>query len=305
MTRIPVGQVRDEFISYHRAEGRAAATLSRYTTVLNRLLEFLTAADITMISQIDLSVVDAFRATQKNRNLASNTIAFFLEVTRSFVLFAYRRRHLTSDPLVGLRIGKAKAKPQPCWTWDEVQLIIQRAPTELRPLFTFLAYTGTRIGEALHLQWNDVDFQNGVIHIRAKEGWKPKSGDDRVIPMAGDVVRVVQLLKKEQPWVFSRGVSRLRRPYNFKTCAEMALTGLRATLQELGLPGRLHTFRHAFISHSLIQGTPESVVRSWVGHVDSEIIRRYTHVADPISKSQMRTLFDSSSKVPPDWSSSQ
>jgi len=40
-------------------------------------------------------------------------------------------------------------------------------------------------------------------------------------------------------------------------------------------------------------GTPEAVVREWVGHVDDRIIRRYTHIADEASQAAMQAVADS------------
>ena len=51
------------------------------------------------------------------------------------------------------------------------------------------------------------------------------------------------------------------------------LKELKAVLKTLGLPGHLHTFRHAFISKSLTAGIPEAVVRDRVGQVEPEILR--------------------------------
>jgi hypothetical protein len=53
------------------------------------------------------------------------------------------------------------------------------------------------------------------------------------------------------------------------------------------LPGHLHTFRHSFISHALTSGVPPAIVRTWVGHVDEEIMKVYTHIADRQSRAAM------------------
>ena len=66
------------------------------------------------------------------------------------------------------------------------------------------------------------------------------------------------------------------------------LRALKRVLGRLGLPGHLHTFRHAFISKSLMAGIPEAVVRDWVGHVDRDILRLYTHIASAASQEAMR-----------------
>lgn len=70
---------------------------------------------------------------------------------------------------------------------------------------------------------------------------------------------------------------------------QMALLALKRTLKKLHLPGKVHTFRHTFISHALLSA-PEPVVRSWVGHVDTETIRLYTHVAEAVSRGFINKL---------------
>ena len=44
----------------------------------------------------------------------------------------------------------------------------------------------------------------------------------------------------------------------------------------------------AFACTSVV--TADGTVRSWVGHVDDAIIRRYTHIADRVSQQHMREL---------------
>ena len=68
------------------------------------------------------------------------------------------------------------------------------------------------------------------------------------------------------------------------------MVALKRVLAELDLPGHVHTFRHSFISRAITAGVPEAVVRTWVGHVDQEIMRRYTHIADAASQAAIRRL---------------
>ena len=65
---------------------------------------------------------------------------------------------------------------------------------------------------------------------------------------------------------------------------------LQRVLEILNLPGKIHTFRHFFVSNALEKGIPTATVRSWVGHVDDKIIALYTHTHDDASQAAMRRL---------------
>ena len=73
---------------------------------------------------------------------------------------------------------------------------------------------------------------------------------------------------------------------------------LKRVLKRLGLTGHLHTFRHSFISNALMTGIAEAIVRHWVGHVDREVMKLYTHIADEASQAAMQRLAEANLKPP-------
>jgi integrase len=168
-----------------------------------------------------------------------------------------------------------------------------RPPRGYRPLFHFLADTGTRIGEARWLTWDDIDLINKVVHIRAKEGWPPKTGDQRVIPLSDELSQVLRDLPRSCQWVFPAPRARDKAIAGRQVSDRRALAHLKKVLRTLGLAGHLHTFRHSFISHALISGAHETFVRDWVWHVDPEIMKIYTHIADKQSRSAMDQILPS------------
>lgn len=310
VAKVPLEQLREEYIANLENLERASSTVSHNKTALNQFVAFAAEKKARYIAQVNLALIDAFRDELRARALAKRqtsanktnnfqkTISFKLTVVRSLVLFALRKNYLHTDPVIGLRIEKPKTPRQPCWTWDEVEQILNTTPRNLAPLFTTLAQTGMRIGEALHLEWTDLDFQNGFIHIQAKPDWKPKTGENRMVPMGDAVREQLRHIPKTQRWVFARvNNERTQVPCAARTAANHALQGLKEVLVLLNLQGKLHTFRHSFVSHALISGTPEAVVREWVGHMDSEMTREYTQIANRISKSQMNQLFGTVSKA--------
>lgn len=69
-----------------------------------------------------------------------------------------------------------------------------------------------------------------------------------------------------------------------------ALAALKRVLVRIGIEGKLHSFRHSFISRCLTNGIEEAVVRSWVGHVDPSIMRLYTHITSKVSQARIKLL---------------
>ena len=71
---------------------------------------------------------------------------------------------------------------------EEIHALLDQ-DSEIRPLIQFLAFSGARLGEALHMEWGDL--KNGIWMIRNKPecitkeglGWPPKWGKHRSIPM--------------------------------------------------------------------------------------------------------------------------
>jgi hypothetical protein len=54
--------------------------------------------------------------------------------------------------------------------------------------------------------------------------------------------------------------------------------------------GRLHSFRHYFISQAFLGGASEGEIRSWVGHLDSRIIERYRHLRSEDARRKMEQI---------------
>lgn len=80
--------------------------------------------------------------------------------------------------------------------------------------------------------------------------------------------------KRKTPWVFC-AVASNKHPQGTQQISERRLLrSLKRLLKRIGLPeaGKLHTFRHSFISKALAEGITSATVRSWVGHVSDDIL---------------------------------
>jgi site-specific recombinase XerD len=102
--------------------------------------------------------------------------------------------------------------------------------------------------------------------------------------------KILEQLPRRWRWVVTMPPSPTV-PEKGRQWTERRLLGaLKRVLKRLKLPGKIHTFRHTFISNALLNGMPVAVVQEWVGHVDPEIIKLYTHVHNEASQAAMQRL---------------
>ena len=298
-TRPPlIADVAAAFLEVKVAEGLKPRTLQKYrhcVKLTNQLAEDLS---LRQISQITPFFMNKFRKgrieelSKRSGRDGQKTAANDLVTVREIVNYALATKLIHEDPLAGYEIKKVKPKPQPYWVQDELERILAAATRQPHhDVYCFLGWTGTRVGEVESLTWNDIDWENRVVKIQAKPGWTPKTGDARSIPISSEVCELLKRQPRRCAWVFSFPAD-ARRPAR-QVRQRRLLDYLQRRLKKLGLPGHLHTFRHTFISLALTRCIPEATVRSWVGHVDEETIRRYTHIASQESHAAMRRLVDS------------
>jgi integrase len=101
------------------------------------------------------------------RVLAPTTAVIALITLNQVCRFTLRRGWLAENP-----VAKLEPCEKPRWTPQSVGVLEGEDLSKVlnhigsyRPLFTILALTGLRIGEALGLVWADVDFEAGVLRV--------------------------------------------------------------------------------------------------------------------------------------------
>lgn len=94
-------------------------------------------------------------------------------------------------------------------THAEAFNLIEACAPHLRPLVAFLFYTGARVGEALWLDWREIDLQRGQVVFL-----DTKNGKDRGVPLHPDLVAILANLPHREGCVF-RKQGRIKRPVGF------------------------------------------------------------------------------------------
>lgn len=200
--------------------------------------------------------------------------------------------------------AKQAASPEMTyWTAPQLRTFLAHDPEhELAMAWRLLANTGMRRGEALALQWRDVDWATGRLSVRravtvvktkgAGEEivmGKPKSGRARVVDLDPTTLAALRSYRAERAEI-SLGLARdealvlgtvdgaVRHPERF-TRAWSAAVG-RARRDVTDLPAiRLHDLRHTHATILLGAGTPVKVVSERLGHASAMItLGVYAHV---------------------------
>lgn len=171
------------------------------------------------------------------------------------------------------------------FTVRQVQQIVTTAPQPYKTMFSVLAMTGMRAGEMLGLQWGDIDFARGCIHIR-RSAWyghlqttKSKSSAAPV-HLPESLAAILREYRQErwrpnpQDFLF---VTRNNRPPSSNKVVQY---GLWPVLDALKIPRcGCHAFRHTHASLLLHTGASPKVVQEQLRHADPRVtIAMYSHV---------------------------
>ena len=194
-----------------------------------------------------------------------------------------RERFLTGAELerLGLAIREAETKGVP-WTVDEAKPNARHLPkqarrfTKINPFaaaaIRLLLFTGCRLREILHLKWEHVDLERGLVFLPDS-----KTGRKTVI-LNAPAVAVLSDLKRLSPYVIpgddlERPRADLRRPWD-------------AVSNRAGLEGvRLHDLRHTYASFGASSGLGLPVIGKLLGHTQASTTQRYAHLDnDPLRR---------------------
>lgn len=149
-----------------------------------------------------------------------------------------------------------------------------------RALVALLLLGGIRRSEASGLRWQDIDFENGVIHIRYGKGDK-----QRDVPLAGDyALDALWAWQRLQPlgytWVFC-AVNKGGNSGENKPITGTDVYRIWAkTAEQAGIDCKPHDARRTFITEALATGTPLATVQAAAGHANGETTLRYAQAVD-------------------------
>jgi integrase len=141
------------------------------------------------------------------------------------------------------------------------------------PIMLIALYTGMRKSEILRLEWKDIDFEHGFIHIRG-----PKGGQDQKIPLNEAAKEVFEKLPRTHELIFP-GVHGLRTGIYHAIGAIKKKAGLPKDFRPL------HGLRHHYASMLASSGKVDLyVLQKLLTHKSPIMTQRYAHLRDEALK---------------------
>ncbi len=244
------------------------------------------------LDQITPSIVDEFIRDQFEKGLNSRTIKNHINCLSGILRIAQKTdRFIGENPVNSVEIKtpevETTTRESHPFSWEErerFEAVVKKHFPQFYEMTVLLFRTGLRIGEVLGLQWDDIDWNKGVLKVQRSFTQnklttpKTKSGF-RKVRMTGKLQELLKqkLLKakmqtlangwREVPeWIFYNS-SRSHYAYS-----SIHRDFWSKAVKKAGLEGRrLHDARHTYATLRLLAGHPLAEVAKEMGHSSSNI----------------------------------
>jgi len=102
--------------------------------------------------------------------LARGSRAKIRNIMSAIYSHAIRWEWTEKNPITSVRQSAKRQKAPDVLTPEEIMAFLKELPDPLRTMIELDAFTGLRRGELIGLRWQDVDFENLILHIRRSVG---------------------------------------------------------------------------------------------------------------------------------------
>jgi integrase len=246
---------------------------------LNHLLPFF--AD-TRLADISQSAIRKYRQERnKQKSLTSATVNRDLSVLRRILYWAVEDGYLATNPLGRLRMERERRTKRPVMSLREEQLLMAAAPEHLQRIIRCALHTGMRRGEILSQRWDDIDFDNRILHVSHS---KTPEGEAREIPLTTSLYELLLAHRKQHGPVFTYDGGSIK----------IIKSSWAGSLRRSGIRHfRFHDLRHTANTRMMLAGVLQEVRREIIGHSSQrsrDVNDRYTQIELPEKREAIRKL---------------
>ncbi len=227
------------------------------------------------------SDVRRLKADRLAADLSAATVGRILTTLRIALNQAVRDRLLPDNPATAVPLPRVEREPVEALTEERAQQVVDVVQGSLIDnLVVLLLGSGMRVGEALGLDWRDVDLEQGFVIVRRSKS------QVRAVPVSDDAVEALRAemgktarYGPDEP-VFL-GERRSRKTRQIERLRPDTVTHLfPRLLEQAGLPRmRIHDLRHGVATLLVARGAHMRVIAEPLGHRNPSLTAKtYAHV---------------------------
>jgi len=273
----------NEYLDYARVEkGLASNSIESYRRDLLEFAEFL-GRGRKSLPRINREDIRNFLASLYQRGLRGRSVARHLVALRNLFRFLLQEGVIESDPTAEIDAPQFGHSLPNYLAASEVDALLNQpdssTPAGLRDraMLELLYATGMRVSELVHLRWEDIQLNLGILRCQGK------GSKERLIPIGKSALQVVETYAREgRPKLAKKsGV-----PYFFlnQRGGGLSRVGFWKILGSYGRAAGItkplapHMVRHSFATHLLERGADLRSIQLMLGHSDISTTQIYTHV---------------------------
>lgn len=275
------GHIAEEWLAYKK-ETVGEKTYETYIPVVRRFQELKGKAIETITPQDIQHIINDLYRQGFSKTVLLRTKNVFSMISD----FALGKGIMVANITRAITIPKnAKRDARDALSQEEIDIVIDHANGEFGLYPLFLLYTGCRRGEALALQWQDIDFENDTITIKKAIEYAQNQGKIKLPKTASGVreIPLLEVLKEKLPrdkpaedYIFGE-----KRPYS----ETMIKKRWNKYLKETQLNITQHQLRHTYATMLVKAGINVKTAQQLLGHSDVQTtLNIYTHIGNSLNE---------------------
>jgi integrase len=213
--------------------------------------------------------------------LARGSKAKIRNIMSALYSHAIRWEWADKNPITSVRQSAKREKTPDVLTAEEIVAILAELPNPLRTMIERDAFTGLRRGELIGLRWEDVDFEQLILHVRRSvvamvEGAPKTEASKKDVPLDAQTAESLFAWRQtcaypaSHDWVFASPAMKGKQPYwpgtQWRYYGKPALKRARITKHV-----NYHTFGHTFGTLLNANGENPKVVQELLRHASLKV----------------------------------
>ena len=249
------------------------------------------------------------------KGLSQKSQKQYLTFISDVMKYAIKCGIISSNPCKGVTTVKTEVKEKDIYSLEELKHLLsqidKKAGTDYKVFFNLLAYCGLRRGEALGIEYKDIDFDSGMLSIERTSNYTAEKGvyantpktksSYRSLYLQSNILALIKQLQKEQReqaekigdlWEENDRlfVTWCGKPMHPNT----PYTWLERFCKEENIPFKgLHSFRHSVATQAITNGVDIKTVSAVLGHSQtSTTLNIYAHAVQKQNTKALNIMAD-------------